>query len=112
MFEDVDLIIKNRSLCEIDEDVKYTKIRLDWALDGANEMIIGYWTGRLMMLEHARDLAEFCIDNDIPTNDTFPSKPTPKDYRVVEILDTIKQMDYDIKGLKKRIPPRAKGDFV
>jgi len=104
MFEDVDLIVKTRSLCEIDDDIRYTELMLDCAetIDD-NDMVVGYWIGRLVMLESARDIAEYCIDNNIPTNDTFPQIP-PKDYRVIEILDKLREHDYDIKGLKKRLP--------
>ena len=102
MLDDVDLIVRTRSLCEIDSEIRLANFMLDCA-DG-NEIMEPYWLDRLWMLEGARDIAEFCIDNDIPTNDTSPYKPAPKDYRVIEMLDKLREHDNDIKGLKKRIP--------
>ncbi len=60
--EDVDLLVRYKSLCELDQLVKQDELIL-------TEEKTPYWEHRVQTHRIARDIAEWMVLNDIPTVD-------------------------------------------
>lgn len=104
MIDEADLIIRHHSLSEIDGEIKLWE-----GLQG------DYAQAMLQMLRHARDLAEFCLMNDIPTNAWKPTEDKT-DYRLPQILATIMELDnkltYTLRRLNSHILSGKKDKYT
>lgn len=99
LYEDADRIIRNRSLADIDSDIKTYELI-------ASENNNQYYQEMLRTLRFARDLAEFCLMNNIPTNEKTGRIP-PVDYRIIQMMNSLKDIDgkatYTLKELQRHI---------
>ncbi len=100
---DVDRLVRTMSLADIDREIDFTK-RI--GQDKSPEIRF-YWTDRGKALELARDVAEYCVLNDIPTNENQRidrrSISLFQEQRLLALIRSFKETQDDVKGLNKAL---------
>lgn len=103
--DDIDRIVRNQTLSEIDREVQQAAITsCDTQLAPP---IKAYWLDRLQAFEQARDVAEFCFVNNIPTNEQI--NPTMREHnlfrekRLQELIRVNAELQQQVQGLNKAL---------
>jgi len=94
----IDVIVRIRSLAEIDRELKSYQILRKEVSD---KFDINFCDEMIKTLESARDLAEYCVMNDIPTNNWKPTE-NKIDYRITQILEIQRDIEGKVNYLLKR----------
>lgn len=92
--DDIDRIIRTKPLASIDREVKKAQVMLKGDLPIA---LRTYWTDYLKAHEQARDIAWWCVENNIGTVEVTPNWSRDKEpkviHRFMEVLETVKEID-------------------
>ena len=107
--DDVDRIVRHQTLTEIDREIRQAAITVrDKSL--APE-IKYYWQDRRKAFEMAKDVAEFCFLNDIPTNenaDTTRRRAMVREKRLQEIMRVSMELQQQVQGLNNALANHLK----
>jgi len=97
-YDSIDLIVRNFPLAEIDRYAKASE-SIEGELPDNHEMK-GWWMQRTRDLKLAGDIAEYCIMNDIPTNDI---SQTPTRERGLYALEKCKSLEKELTKVRADI---------
>jgi len=102
-YDSIDLIVRNFPLAEIDRYAKASE-SIEGELPDNHEMK-EWWRQRTRDLKLAADIAEYCIMNDIPTNDISPTPTRERGLYAIERCKSLEkvltEVRADIESLRK-----------
>ena len=97
LIDEVGLLVRNYTLAELDKLWGHSVKMVDKSVD--EPLALDYWQDIELSLREARELAEYCFMENIPTVQIHPIATV--DYRMEDTIKTMIELEKRIKGINK-----------
>ena len=102
--DDIDRIVRTQTLSEIDQEILQAAITsCDRQLSPSMKT---YWIDRCKAFQTARNIAEYCFQNNIPTNEKADTKRELgllREKRLQELILANRELQQQVQGLNKAL---------